>query len=246
MTRLTRFLRSMVLCGCAISWLGLAPVLAAVDPKAEELARAVMQKMGGQASWNATRYVRWDFFGGRRHWWDRFNGDIRIEAEQRIVLMNIHTLKGRVWQDGQELAPGEELDEALVAGHQWWVNDSYWMFMPYKLLDPGVNLQYAGQREMEDGRPADVLEMTFGEGIGYTPQNRYEIFVAQDTGLVEAWSFYADASDAEPRFTMPWAGWERFGKILLANSRGRDKDWNISVPEELPESVFRSPEPVDG
>ena len=91
---------------------------------------------------------------------------------------------------------------------------------------------------MEDGRMADVLEMTFGEGVGYTPENRYEVFVARDTGLVEQWSFFAKADDTEPGFTMPWSGWQPFGNIMLATGRGQDKDWAIVVGTEVPEGLF--------
>jgi hypothetical protein len=117
------------------------------------------------------------------------------------------------------------------------------MFMPYKLLDPGVTLRYGGEKEMEDGRGADVLVLTFEE-VGYTPENKYDVFVARDTGLVEQWSFYRNADDEEPSFTLPWTGWREFGGILLATDHGREKDWDIAVPESLPRTVFTSPDPV--
>lgn len=228
-------------------------VAADSDPRAIEIAQAVMEKMGGWESWDRTACVSWRFFGGRRHYWDRPSGDIRIEqvrhraegAEQEddyLILMNVHTLKGRVWKNGEELAAGEELDGWLERGHKIWINDSYWMFMPYKLLDPGVTLRYAGEGVMLDDRPADVLELTFS-GVGYTPENRYAVYVGRETGLVEQWDFYARAVDEEPRFRMPWAGWKPFGGILLATDHGDEKDWGIAVYDELPRSVFESPEP---
>ncbi|MEZ5331564.1 MAG: hypothetical protein R2991_05830 [Thermoanaerobaculia bacterium] len=51
--------------------------------------------------------------------------------------------------------------------------------MPYKLEDPGVTLHYLGERPMLDGRPAEVLELTF-EGVGRTPQNKYHVYVAEE------------------------------------------------------------------
>jgi hypothetical protein len=138
----------------------------------------------------------------------------------------------------------DTLAQRLDLGHQIWINDSYWMFMPYKLLDPGVTLRYGGEKAMADGRAAEVLVLTFGEGAGYTPQNKYDVFVAKETGLVEQWAFYRDAADAEPRFTLPWAGWQKFGGVLLATAHGREHNWDISVPETLSPSVFTSPDPV--
>lgn len=221
---------------------GLSP--AGSDPQAVAVARRVLNQMGGQDQWQATRYIRWTFFGRRTHYWDRWTGDIRIENKPRTILMNIHTMKGSVWEDGERIQDPDALKEALDQGRKIWINDSYWMFMPYKLLDPGVTLSYEGERLLEDGRPAAVLGLTFAEGVGVTPENRYEVFVARDTGLVEQWSFFSKADDRSPGFTLPWAGWTRFGRILLAKNHGQGKDWKIAVFEHLPAAVFAEPGPV--
>jgi hypothetical protein len=226
------------------------------DAEAIEIAQSVMEAMGGWEKWDQTRFLQWNFFGRRQHHWDRWTGDIRIagpmqfrseEPEEVLVLMNIHTKQGRGWDaDGNEITDAATLEALLATGHAVWINDSYWLVMPYKLLDPGVTLKLLGERPMEDGRPADVLQLTFAEGVGDTPENKYEVFVARDTGLVEQWSFFEEAGDSEPRFTMPWLNWQPFGDILLATGRGRDLDWAIAAPIELPESVFRNPEPASG
>jgi len=220
------------------------------DARAIEVAQDTVDKMGGWDSWDRTRYLSWKFFGGRRHHWDRLTGDVRIEGamgenkDRYLWLMNVETRAGRVWKNGEEITESAALAEALDLGRQVWVNDSYWLVMPYKLLDPGVTLKYAGERPMADGRVADVLTLTFGDGVGYTPENRYEVFVAKDTGLVEQWSFFAKADDAKPGFTLPWSGWQQFGDIKLATGKGRDADWAIVVSRERPEGVFDDPRPA--
>ena len=240
------FLSLFVLC------LALIPLRAessGSDARAVEIAQAVLERLGGQSAWDETRYVHWKFFGGRTHDWDKTSGMVRMEVPERrgqdgelrpqlSILMNIDTKKGHVWAAGEPVEDGEKLDEYLIKGHKIWINDSYWMFMPYKLLDPGVTLKYAGEKPLEDGRVADVLDLTFGDGVGYTPQNRYEVLVARDTGLIEAWSFFTQADESEPRFTMPWAGWKQFGDIWLATEHGQDKDWEIAVEEHRPASLF--------
>ena len=225
-----------------------SPVLSApqTDDQARGIAESVLEAMGGRQAWDSTRYVSWSFFGFRRHVWDKWTGNIRIQTDESdrgpatLVLMNLNTRQGRVWRAGQELS-GDELAEALEGGWRNWVNDSYWMFMPYKLLDPGVNLKYMGEDLMADDRKADILELTF-EGVGVTPQNKYLVYVARDSGLVEQWSYFADRDDTEPGFTRPWADWQRFGDILLATGKGRDADWNIQVYDELPAELFSDPE----
>ena len=116
--------------------------------------------------------------------------------------------------------------------------------MPYKLKDSGVALKSVGDRPLLDGRPAQVLELTFRE-VGRTPDNRYEVYVARDSGLVEQWDFFTKATDESPRFQVPWRNWRRHGAILLSNDRGRGQHTDIGVYESMPASVFTSPEAVD-
>jgi len=213
------------------------------DARAIAIAEQLMEKMGGQEAWNNTRYIRWSFFGRRTHYWDKWTGNHRIESDGRVVLFNANTREGRAWQDKQEIIDPTALAEALEEAYGRWINDTYWMFMPYKLLDPGVTLAFVGEQPMADGRSSEVLQLTF-ESVGLTPQNRYLVFVASDTGLVEQWSYFRDTADTEPGFTAPWENWQQFGNIMLATGHGRDADWEIAVFPELPASVFENPDPV--
>ncbi|MFQ5599982.1 MAG: hypothetical protein ACE5G2_05445 [Candidatus Krumholzibacteriia bacterium] len=217
--------------------------LEASDPRAIEIADDVMAAMGGRRAWDGSRYVSWRFFGRRTHYWDKWTGDVRIEGGGKLILMNIHSKKGRVWEAGTEVTHPDSLAKLLDLGFELWTNDSYWVFMPYKLKDSGVRLRYRGERKMQSSRPADVLELTFAE-VGVTPENRYEVLVDKETRLVGEWTFYSEATDEEPRFTMPWNHWRRVGRILLAADHGRGKDWKLAVFDELPRAVFESPDPV--
>lgn len=230
---------ALVLLTLALS-AGGSPLAAESDTRAVELAESVLEKMGGRRAWDETRVIHWRFFGRRLHYWDRATGDVRIESDGRVVLMNLWTTFGRVWQNGAALE-GPALRQALDEAYAWWVNDSYWFLMPYKLLDPGVNLRDGGPSPLADGRPADRLVLTFDEGVGLTPENKYDVWIARDTGLVEQWAYYPEASDAEPAFTLPWGGWKRFGEILLATEHGRGADWDVAVFDEPPPSVFETP-----
>jgi hypothetical protein len=213
------------------------------DASAVALARDVLERMGGADAWARTRHLHWRFFGGRAHWWDRRTDRARIESEGLTLLIDLRTRAGRAWRDGSEIVEGAELAELLERGYAWWVNDSYWVLMPYKLCDPGVRLADRGSEPTEAGRAARVLALTF-EGVGLTPENRYLVWVADESGLVEQWAFFRNASDEEPAFVMPWSGWQRFGRILLATEHGRGRDWDLAVFDELPERVYLDPAPV--
>lgn len=220
------------------------------DAEAIALADRVMLRMGGRRAWDATRFVTWKFFGNRFHVWDKHTGDIRVEGTDRetkepfVILMNLHTKLGRAWRAGAEVTDAEELGKMLELGESAWINDAYWMFMPYKIKDTGVALRYRGPGRLLDGRAAEVIELTFRE-VGRTPENKYEVYVANDTGLVEQWDFYANAADESPRFQVPWRNWRRYGSILLSDDRGRGRHTDIAVFDQLPPEVFSDPIPVD-
>ncbi len=227
-----------------------AAEMGTADARSAEIAASVMERMGGHDAWNAARFVTWKFFGSRRHLWSKHSGDLRIEGTDRetgepyLILMNLHTKLGRAWSGGAEVTEPEALAAMLDRGEAVWINDSYWLFMPYKLRDPGVTLEHVGAGAMADGRAAEVLELTFAE-VGRTPENKYRVYVAADSGLVEQWDFYSQASDEEPRFQTPWHDWQPYGGILLSGDRGERRISGIAVLDEVPSGAFTSPQPVD-
>ena len=220
------------------------------DAQAIEVADQVMQALGGRAAWDAARHIRWRFFGRRLHIWDKYTGNIRIEGEERdsgepyVILMNLLTKQGRAWLSGKEVLAPEDLSAMLDRGEAVWINDSYWMFMPYKLKDSGVTLRYVGKEALDDGRHADVLELTFRD-VGRTPENKYHVYVSRDRRLVEQWAFFDKSTDPEPRFMNLWGNWQRYGSILLSDSRGDSGHSDIAVYDSLPESAYTDSSPVD-
>jgi hypothetical protein len=215
------------------------------DAKAIEIADRVMEALGGRRNWDNTRYITWKFFGRRLHLWDKWSGNIRFKDDDLLVLMNINSGEGRAWKKEVAITNPDSLTEKLQYAKSAWINDSYWMFMPYKLKDSGVTLKYRGEETLENGPECDVLQLTFRE-VGDTPQNKYYVYVNRESHRVEQWSYFRDAGETEPRFTLPWKNWQRYGNILLADERGRkSKMEDIAVFAELPASVFESPEAVD-
>lgn len=218
------------------------------DPEAIALADRVMATMGGRDAWDATRYIGWRFFGVREHLWDKHENIDRIDYTDRdganwVVIVDLDTKEGLVFQNGERIDDPALERETLERGYEMWINDSYWLVMPYKLKDTGVTLRRLGDGALSDGRPAKKLELTF-EGVGVTPQNKYEVLVASDTGLVEEWSYFANATDAEPRMTTPWEDWGWYGEIMLAPGRGERDHTKVGVYESVPATAWTHPEPV--
>ncbi|EMR02606.1 hypothetical protein [Cesiribacter andamanensis] len=210
------------------------------DSLAIAWADAVMQAQGGRQAWNQTRYLGWTFFGRRHLLWDKHTGRVRIEipADSSVFLINIQQDTGRVMQNGRPLTDPEQLKQAIDRGKQIWVNDSYWLVMPFKLKDSGVTLTYAGSDTLPGGDAAEVLEMRFKE-VGYTPQNKYRVYVDPADSLVKAWAYYEKAEMDTPNFMTPWTDYQRHGALLLSGNRGERQLTNIRVEQEVEERVFQ-------
>ena len=136
----------------------------------------------------------------------------------------------------------------LSAGESAWINDSYWLVMPYKLKDTGVTIRYEGVGETLNGRAADIVSLRFS-GVGRTPANKYHVYVSRASGLIEQWDFYSTADDPEPALRTPWSNWQRYGRIMLSSDRGElrgraAKITDIRVRDVVPPGVFTSPDPV--
>jgi len=232
---------------------------AASNPKATAVADQVLEALGGKAAWDATRYLRFDFAveaegksrTPRRHWWDKQTGRYRLEGQTQegvhyVVLMNLNTKDGSVYLNGQR-AQGEDEKKYLERGYGAWVNDTYWLLMPYKLKDPGVILAYDGQTS-EGGETWDKLALSF-QSVGLTPGDHYWVYVDSKTHLVDRWEYILQSMKPEgPPTRWDWKGWKRYGSIELAPDRvspdGKTKIFFpvLDVPQMVPEAVFTSAE----
>ncbi|HWN41030.1 MAG TPA: DUF6503 family protein [Thermoanaerobaculia bacterium] len=223
-------------------------------PTAEEVAGNVMQALGGKEAWDKTRFLRFSFAGRRTHWWDKWTGQHRLEGQNQegkkyVVLENVNSKEGVAWLEGQKLE-GEAAKEMLERAYGAWINDTYWLLMPYKLQDPGVNLSYVGEEDVE-GKKYDKLLLTFQQ-VGLTPGDRYWAYINRDSHLMDRWAYVLQSMEPGSAPTVwRWEGWQKYGNVMLASKRvqlGTEPRTlelgDIAVTDTLPDAVFTSPEPV--
>ncbi len=211
------------------------------SPIAIIIADKVMNAMGGRPAWDQTRYISWNFFGSRKLLWDKFTGDVRIDnlRDDRIVIVNINDMTGKVFKNGMEQTNEDSIATYLDWGKKVWINDSYWLVMPFKLKDSGVTLSYIEESQTLTGEVADKLKLTF-TGVGVTPQNAYDVWVSTETDLVVQWAYYPNATDEVPRWIRPWGNYQKMGNIMLSDDRGDNDLTEIQVLESVPENIFTS------
>lgn len=223
------------------------------DPMAVAVADATLAAMGGQAAWDGTHFLRFTFAGRRTHYWDKWTGRHRLEGktkegESYVVLDNVNSRQGKAYIDGKPVT-GDKGAKLLEGSYGAWINDTYWLLMPYKLKDPGVNLSYGGQKQI-DGKSYDEVNLTFGP-VGLTPGDHYWAWFNRDTHLMDRWAYLLQDQprDAAPTVWL-WQGWQPYGNIKLAPHRvqadGQRKLElsDILVAVTMPDAVFTSPAAV--
>jgi len=228
-----------------------APAQAAT---ADSIARRAIDVLAGPA-WEKARYFAFTFDVSRNDQvvasfpqrWDRYTGDYRVSGRDQkgqdfLVIMNINTKKGRAWQNGVEATDPTDL---LTLGYRRFINDTYWLLMPLKALDPGVHREYVGDRTDSCGHTWDVVKLSFDPGVGLTSADQYWMWVNRDSGVVDEWDMKLEGSkpDDSP-VAVYFHDYGRYNGVLLSTRREvRGKGQmvsldNLVVSSETPKGAF--------
>lgn len=230
----------------------------------------LMEALGGRDAWESTRYVRFDWVVARddgalarSHSWDRYTGQYRLEFPQGdedgrfLALFNVNELRrdsalgkvpdGRVWIGGRELE-GAARDSALRRAYGTFINDSYWLLMPFKWADPGVHLSWEGRttlEEIEGEESFPTVHLTFEEDLGVTT-DQYWGYIDPGSHLMTAWKYHLEGREEEGA-VIRWENWRQVGPIRLATDRvwpdGSRNIWfeELAASRTVPEGAFQPP-----
>lgn len=225
----------------------------AVSPAPREVAARAINVMAGPA-WDKARYFSFSFNVERDgkiaasfpQQWDRFTGDYRVSGKDREghdfdIRMNLNTRQGTVLLDGKPVADPTDL---LKRGYGRFINDTWWLLMPLKLLDPGTKLESAGVKQDECGLSHDVLKFTFEQGIGLTPGDQYWVWISRDTGLVDRWEMLLQGSKDQRPTVVFLREYGRYAGLILSTLKEEDNGIkirlaNLVVSTEVPVGAFK-------
>jgi hypothetical protein len=229
---------------------------AAIDAKSTPLVDSLVREMGGIDAWNGIPAVRFDFVVlqtsrepmSRMHWWDKAGGRCRVEwtdAQGRKVaaVVNLADRTGKSCTAG--VADADTLlREHVGAAYGMWVNDTYWLAMPFKLHDPGVRVEYDRAEKRGEG-DYDVLSLSFA-GVGLTPRDHYWLFLNRKTHRIDRWEYVLQGQEPPPQ-EATWTDWQRVGPVtmpLLRCIEGRPVDirfMNVSTPPSFDGRLLSDP-----
>jgi len=227
----------------------IAATAAAQQKPADELARRAIDVMAGPA-WEKARYFEFNFVvehGKTRsiavpQRWDRTTGQYRVtgrDAKQNdfVVVMNVNTQKGRVWLNGEEVTDARR-DDTLGLAYKRFLNDTYWLLMPLRMLDAGIVREAVGERTDSCGRTWDLLKLTTAADTAWAWINR-------DSGLVEEWDMRVQGTPAEqPPVEVMFHDYGRYAGVLISTRREvRNSNQtilieNLKISSDVPKGAF--------
>jgi hypothetical protein len=223
------------------------------DPRAIQVADQVMKALGGRERWDALPGLRWTFQTAtgdtlrppRRHTWDKHAGLHRVEGQGRegpyVIVHHMDGSAGQAWMNGTPIE-GDSLTRLMKRAMSLWINDTYWMLMPYKLRDPGVHLKYDGEAR-EGHEVYDRLALSF-ENVGDTPGDRYWVYVNRRNHRVEKWAYVLQGTSPPPQ-VWTWEGWEEHGGLWFPtvhrNGARTVYTRDVETVHSFPATLFRAP-----
>ncbi len=230
------------------------------DPRAIEIAEQVLAAMGGREGFERAAYLTFHFvvqkedgeiISNYTHHWDRKNDRYRLEGSLKdgrnfLSYFQLWSGVGSVYLDGKELDQ-IGVPDFIKRFHGRFINDTYWLLMPAKLLDPGAILKYAGEITDDSGEQFDIVHISFLEGTGLTWQDQYWAFVNRKTHLMDRWEYVLTGSPPEDRQVALWTDWKPHGPLILSTLKTfPDRPYHISftdleVRETVPEEIFSPP-----
>lgn len=238
----------------------LALLLAAAalaQPNLDTLAKHVMDVQA--PGWEKTRYFSFAFDverDGKRvvsfpQQWDRYTGDYRVSGKDQqgrafVIVMNTNTKKGKAWINGA-LAEGKDLDDMLTLGYKRFINDTYWLLMGLKMLDPGVHRAYEGEKT-DNGHHYDVVKLWFDQGVGLTPADQYWAYINRDTGFVDQWHMKLQGTKPEdPESVVLFKDFKNYEGMNISTTReiaGKNQAIHLDdlvVSQTVPKDTFGNP-----
>jgi hypothetical protein len=232
-----------------------------IETRADSVSLAVLDAFGGREAWESLRYLRFTFAmepGDSRneaawHLWDRKADRYRVEWREGdstvVAVFDTGSRAGDVYVGGVPVEPAAR-DALLETAYRRFINDTYWLMAPVKMLDPGVTRAYVADSSNAE---FDVVRLTFGD-VGLTPGDTYWMYVSRETNAIEKWAMVLEGNPTAPPAVWFWREYRDFevpaGVVRFA-TRKEVPDGSFAVvtdeietPSNVPDSLFTSPHPV--
>jgi hypothetical protein len=103
----------------------------------------------------------------------------------------------------------DEVDPAFV-------NDQYWLVLPFHVVWDGANVEDTGMHKLPLGKgSARRVVVQYASAGGYSPGDTWELYVGSDNRVEEL--VYRRGGPKKPRVVVAtWAGYKQAGSLLIS------------------------------
>lgn len=122
----------------------------------------------------------------------------------------------------------ETLAPNFVAVDKGFINDKYWLLVPFQLIwDEGTTISESTKEEAPISKTElNKITLTYGNEGGYTPGDAYDIFYDDDY-IIREWVFREGNSDS-PSMTTTFENYEDYNGIKIAKDhKMADGNFNL-------------------
>lgn len=167
------------------------------DSNGDQLANEMLMSLNKQA-WDSLKYLKWTFKGGHKYLWDKQNNRALVKWGDNEAFINLDQVDGIARKGGVQLS-GDEAKSVINQAWGYWCNDSFWMFAPFKVFDPGTSRSIVKDKDGKEG-----LMITYESG-GVTPGDSYLWFLDENNipTSYKMWTFIPLQG-----MEMSWENWK--------------------------------------
>ncbi len=177
-----------------------------------ENASVVADKMWeslNKEAWDTLSYLQWEFMGGHKYKWDKKNNLANIQWGDNEVIMDLDAYEGKALKGGV-VQEGDKKDKLISKAWSFWCNDSFWMFAPFKIKDPGTALDVVS---LENGQTG--LKVSYESG-GVTPGDVY-VWHLDENYRPTAYQMWVKILPVKG-LEVSWGDWKDIGGAQLATA----------------------------
>ena len=243
-------------------------VLSAQAQDAKKMVSDMITAVGGKKNFYSLKNVQYDYeYRNPSAPMTLLNHETHVfRNELSYATYKEHSVSG---PNGEKIVEGYDGNEAWVTVNGQLSDDEqlnnmsrfmrktnfYWFTMFFKLLDPGVNHEFLGNKKV-DGKSYDLVKITFGDDVG-DAQDTYVLFINKDTGLVDQFLFTVMSFELKDPLLMVME-YETIDGIKIPSKRKYiEADWegkitgdqwtitnwtNIDFNTEIDTALFQKPE----
>ena len=152
-------------------------------------------------AWDTLNYLQWTFMGNHHYAWDKQSNIANIKWKKNEVILDLDQVDGVVFVDGVKITDAEKKQNLISKAWNFWCNDSFWMFAPYKVMDPGTTREVVTIEQEPD---KTGLKVTYGNG-GVTPGDVY-VWALDDDYMPTGYYMYVKILPVKGVYTS-WDNW---------------------------------------